>query len=422
MKVIVCGAGIIGVTTAFELARAGCDVIMIDRQPAVARETSAGNAGVIAPGYVTPWAAPGMPKKILGYLGKPASPVIFRPQASFAQWRWIRRWLANCNEDSYRINKPRMQRLAYFSRERLHQVRSELQIQYHQTQGYLQLFRTDKDRALNMSALAILKEAGIAHQELDADLCCAIEPALAARQAPLHGGLYLPDDEAGDCALFAHIMSAWLADAGVQFLFDTVIDGIAVSDGRTMRGVSVRNGAAIDFIEADAVVLAAGIDSVALAKPLGIDLPLYPVKGYSTTLAVSDSIFAPRAALIDEAYKTAITRMGDSVRIAGTAELSNHALTPHPAACETLLKMAREWFPRGAVVPEKPDFWVGRRPMTPDGPALLGATAVRGLFLNAGHGSTGWAMSLGSAKLVAEVVTGQAPSIALDGLTLDRYK
>ncbi|MGL4322823.1 MAG: FAD-dependent oxidoreductase, partial [Beijerinckiaceae bacterium] len=201
MKVIVCGAGIIGVTAAFELTRAGCDVVVIDRQDGVARETSAGNAGIIAPGYVTPWAAPGMPKKVLGYLGKSAAPVLFRPQASLAQWRWIGRWLKNCNAQSYRINKPRMQKLAYFSRERLHLVRSELAIAYNASQGYLQMFRSAADRALNEPAIAIAREAGIPHQELDADLCTAIEPALVAREAPLHSGLFLPDDEAGDCAL-----------------------------------------------------------------------------------------------------------------------------------------------------------------------------------------------------------------------------
>lgn len=422
MKVVVCGAGIIGVTTAFELARAGCDVTVIERQPGVARETSAANAGVIAPGYVTPWAAPGMPRKILGYLGKPASPVIFRPRASLAQWRWIARWLKNCNAESYRINKPRMQRLAYFSRERLHQVRSELGIRYHQTQGYLQLFRTAADRALNEPALAILREAGVAHQMLDADLCCAIEPALAARAAPLHGGLFLPDDEAGDCALFARALQFWLADAGVTFHFDTQIKGITATDGGVVRGVAVKTAQGEQFIAADAVVLAAGVESVALARPLGIDLPLYPVKGYSVTLPVRDAIFAPKAALIDEAYKTAITRMGDHVRIAGTAELSDHDLTPQPVPCETLLKMAADWFPRGMDIPARPEFWVGRRPMTPDGPALLGPTPVKGFYINAGHGSTGWAMALGAAKLLAEIVTEKTPSIALEGLTLDRYR
>ncbi|MGL4323544.1 MAG: FAD-dependent oxidoreductase, partial [Beijerinckiaceae bacterium] len=266
------------------------------------------------------------------------------------------------------------------------------------------------------------REAGIPHQELDADLCTAIEPALVAREAPLHSGLFLPDDEAGDCALFAQNLHEWLRSAGVQFHFGTQIKGIAVSDAARVQGVMIRSVSGADeFLEADAVVLAAGVDSVALARPLGIDLPLYPVKGYSVTLDVSDPVFAPKAAVIDEAYKTAMTRMGEKVRIAGTAELSDHDLTPKPVPCETLLKMAREWFPRGVAVPEQPEFWVGRRPMTPDGPPLLGPTAIAGLFLNVGHGSTGWAMSLGSAKLVAECVTQQQPSLSLDGLTMARY-
>ncbi|MGL4812672.1 MAG: D-amino acid dehydrogenase [Beijerinckiaceae bacterium] len=421
MHVIICGAGIIGVTTAYELARAGCAVTVIDRQPGVALETSAGNAGIVAPGYVTPWAAPGMPSKVLRALGKPEAAIIFRPRATFAQWRWIWRWLRHCNAQDYRINKPRSQRIAYFSRERLHAVRRELGIDYHQTQGYLQLFRTAKDRALNDPAMAVLREAGIAHQELDADLCCAIEPALAAREAPLHSGLYLPDDEAGDCAMFARQLHASLADSGVQFRFSGTITGIAVGDNGAVRGVVVKSASGEEFLTADAVVIAAGIESVGLAKPLGIDLPLYPVKGYSVTLKVTEPLFAPKAALMDDAYKTALTRMGDDVRIAGTAELSDSSLTADPVPCQTLLKVAREWFPRGVAAPAQPDFWVGRRPMTPDGPPLLGATPMRGLFINVGHGSSGWTMALGSARLVADVMMQRQPAISLDGLTLERY-
>ncbi|MET0605600.1 MAG: D-amino acid dehydrogenase [Beijerinckiaceae bacterium] len=422
MRVIVCGAGIIGVTTAYELARKGFETIVVDRCAGVARETSAGNAGVIAPGYVTPWAAPGMPRKVLRYLGKPAAPVIFRPRASVSQWRWIWRWLKNCSEAHYRINKGRSQRVAYYSRERLHHVRSELGIEYEASQGYLQLFRSGKDRELAAPALAILREAGIAHQLLEPDMCLAIEPGLMAREAPLHSGLFLPDDEAGDCALFAERLAARLQDEGVVFRLRTTIEGLASSDSGRIVGVAVRDEAGRgEFLEADAVVLAAGVESVALARPLGIDLPLYPVKGYSVTLRVSNEAFAPRAAMIDEAYKTAITRFGDRVRIAGTAELSDDALTPRATPCNTLLTVARDWFPQGIAIPMKPDFWIGRRPMTPDGPPLLGPTPVGGLFLNVGHGSSGWAMSLGSARAVADVVAGDAPDLDLDGLTLSRY-
>ncbi len=422
MRCIVCGAGIIGVTTAYELARKGFDVVVIDRQEGVARETSAGNAGIIAPGYVTPWAAPGMPKKVLSYLGKPAAPVIFRPRASLAQWRWIWRWLRNCNEASYRINKPRSQRVAYYARERLHQVRAELGVDYDASQGYLQLFRTEQDRAINAPALAILREAGVPHQLLDADMCLAIEPGLVARDAPLHSGLFLPDDEAGDCALFAARMAARLEDDNVEFRFGATIEGIAASDSGRVAGVAIRERSGRgEFLDADAVVLAAGVESVGLAKPLGVDLPLYPVKGYSTTLRITNEAFAPRAAMIDDAYKTAITRFGDRVRIAGTAELSDGDLTARQTPCDTLLKMARDWFPKGVGVPMKPTFWVGRRPMTPDGPPLLGPTKIDGLFVNVGHGSSGWAMSLGSAKAVADIVAGDAPELDMEGLTLARY-
>ncbi|MBN9062825.1 MAG: D-amino acid dehydrogenase [Rhizobiales bacterium] len=422
MRVIICGAGIIGVTAAYELSRKGFDVIVIDRRDGPARETSAGNAGVIAPGYVTPWAAPGMPGKALKYLGQPAAPIIFRPRASFAQWRWIIRWLKNCNAASYRVNKPRSQRVAFYARERLHQARAALGVDYDASQGYLQLFRTAADQALAAPAIAILREAGIAHQLLPPDMCLAIEPGLIARDAPLHSGLFLPDDEAGDCALFAERMTAHLRDEGVMFRFDAAIESIQVRNGRA-AGVAVRERSGLkETLDADAVLLAAGVDSVALARPLGIDLPLYPVKGYSTTLRVDQEAFAPKAAMMDEAYKTAITRFGDRVRIAGTAELSDDdAATLRRTPCDTLLKIARDWFPRGVAIPMRPSFWVGRRPMTPDGPPILGPTPVAGLFLNLGHGSSGWAMSLGSAKVLADIIAGDAPEIDLEGLTLARY-
>lgn len=421
MRVIVCGAGIIGVTAAYELFRKGFDVVVVDRRDGPARETSAGNAGVIAPGYVTPWAAPGMPAKVLRYLGRPAAPIIFRPRASLAQWRWIIRWLRNCNAASYRINKPRSQRIAYYARERLHRVRMELNIDYDASQGYLQLFRSEKDRQLIEPALAILREAGVGHQMLDPDMCLAIEPGLVARDAPLHSGLFLPDDEAGDCALFAEKLTARMRGDGVLFRFDSTIESIEASHSKIV-GVSVRDiHGRSELIDADAVVLAAGIESVGLAKPLGLDLPLYPVKGYSTTLRVANEAFAPRAAMLDEAYKTAITRFGDRVRIAGAAELSDDGVEPRATPCNTLLKMARDWFPQGIAAPKQPRFWVGRRPMTPDGPPILGQTEIPGLYLNVGHGSSGWAMSLGSAKAVADLVAGDSPDVDLDGLTLARY-
>ncbi|ELW9449375.1 D-amino acid dehydrogenase [Burkholderia cenocepacia] len=431
MHVIVLGAGVIGVTTAWHLREAGCDVTVIEREADVAQATSLGNAGVIAPGYVTPWAAPGMPGKILKYLFKPASPLIFRPTLDAAQWRWIARWLRECEFERFRVNKQRMQHIAYYSRACLHAFRERYPFDYGASRGYLQLLRGAFDVDMVQPALKVLRDAGIAFRELDAAGCTAIEPGLRwARQAPV-GGIYLPDDEAGDCARFTRELRALCEANGVAFRFNTELRALDVAGGKA-RGVRVaamsgnregngsggaRHGTTL---AADAIVVALGVDSAGLLRPYGIDVPLYPVKGYSATLAVVDDEKAPCAALMDESLKTAITRFGPTLRVAGTAELGNRHAALRQQALDTLMKVLDDWFPHAADRTSA-RFWVGRRPMTPDGPPLLGASGIDGLWLNVGHGSTGWAMSMGSGKVVADLVTGRAPEIDLAGLTLARY-
>ncbi|RQV77834.1 D-amino acid dehydrogenase [Burkholderia anthina] len=425
MHAIVLGAGVIGVTTAWHLREAGCDVTVIEREADVAQATSLGNAGVIAPGYVTPWAAPGMPGKILKYLFKPASPLIFRPTLDAAQWRWIARWLRECEFERFRVNKQRMQRIAYYSRACLHAFRERHPFDYGASRGYLQLLRGAFDVEMAQPALKVLRDAGIAFRELDAAGCTAIEPGLRwARQPPV-GGIYLPDDEAGDCARFTRELRALCEANGVTFRFRTAIRALDVAGGK-VRGVRVDSldaNAAVRrdaLLAADAIVVALGVDSAGLLRPHGIDVPLYPVKGYSATLVVVDDEKAPCAALMDESLKTAITRFGPTLRVAGTAELGNRRATLRQQALDTLMKVLDDWFPHAADRASA-RFWVGRRPMTPDGPPLLGASGIDGLWLNVGHGSTGWAMSMGSGKVVADLVTGRTPEIDLAGLTLARY-
>ncbi|HDR9835105.1 TPA: D-amino acid dehydrogenase [Burkholderia multivorans] len=428
MHVIVLGAGVIGVATAWHLREAGCDVTVVEREADVAQATSLGNAGVIAPGYVTPWAAPGMPGKILKYLFKPASPLIFRPTLDRAQWRWIARWLRECEFERFRVNKQRMQRIAYYSRACLHAFRERHPFDYGASRGYLQLLRGAFDVEMAQPALKVLRDAGIAFRELDAAGRTAIEPGLRwARQAPV-GGIYLPDDEAGDCARFTRELRALCEANGVTFRLRTELRALDVAGGR-VRGARI---AARDLrddghrtrddapLAADAVVVALGVDSARLLRPYGIDVPLYPVKGYSATLAVVDDEKAPRAALMDESLKTAITRFGPTLRVAGTAELGSRHAALRQQALDTLMKVLDDWFPQAADRGSA-RFWVGRRPMTPDGPPLLGASGIDGLWLNVGHGSTGWAMSMGSGKVLADLVTGRTPEIDLSGLTLARY-
>ena len=420
MKTIVLGGGVIGIATAFHLREQGCDVTVIEREPDVALATSFGNAGVIAPGYVTPWAAPGMPAKILKYLFKANSPLIFRPTLDPAQWRWIARWLHECDLARFRMNKQRMQRIAYYSRACLHEFRTRYPFDYGQSQGYLQLFRSEYDVELAQPALAVLRDAGIVHREVSAEECVQIEPGLQwAREAPL-SGLYLPDDEAGDCARFTRELRAICEKNGVTFRFDTQVTALDVQ-GNAVRGVRIASERGAGVLEADAVVVALGVESAALLAPLGVRIPLYPVKGYSATLPVTDDEKAPRAALMDESLKTAITRFGPNLRVAGTAELGNRRTTLREQALQTLMKVLDDWFPHAAN-PSSAQFWVGRRPMTPDGAPLLGPSGIDRLWVNVGHGSTGWAMSMGSGRVAADLVTGRTPEIDLDGLTLARYR
>ncbi|HEY8099365.1 MAG TPA: D-amino acid dehydrogenase [Burkholderiaceae bacterium] len=412
-QVAVIGGGVIGVCTAYFLAEAGHEVVLIERYGNVAEQASFGNAGVIAPGYVTPWAAPGMPKKILSYLFKSEAPVLLKPTMDRALWRWIRLWLSECELNRYRINKERMQRIAFYSRGILHQLREHYRLEYEQTQGYLQLFRTQQDLQLAEPALALLAESGVQHRMVDAEAAHQIEPALS-KNTPLAGALYLPQDESGNCPLFTKQLKTIAQTRGVEFHFGSTVHNIEPIDNRIKFQIDDRN------FSADAVVVAAGIDSMQLLAPLGIHVPLYPIKGYAATAAIRNFDDAPLAALMDESYKVAITRLGSRIRIAGMAEVGSRNKVLHQAALRTLIKVGNDWFP-DATNYNNASFWCGARPMLPDGPPLLGATPVKNLYVNIGHGTTGWAMAAGSGKVVADIISGQTPDIDMDGLTLSRY-
>ncbi|MBV8273134.1 MAG: D-amino acid dehydrogenase [Cupriavidus sp.] len=425
MHVIVIGAGAIGVCSAWYLRQAGFEVTVLERRGAPAQEASFGNAGVIAPGYVTPWAAPGMPRKILRTLFEREAPVVFRPSADPAMWRWITRWLRECHPERYRINKLRMQRVAFYSRTCLHELRSELDIEYEQSRGYLQLFRTQRDLDLAAPALALLRENAVPHRLVDAAGCRRIEPGLTD-DTPLAGGLHLPEDESGNCPMFVRRLHQHAEAAGVRFRFQTSVARLRIASGGLSVELETPGGRVPEVLDADRVLLAAGVGSAALLRPLGLRVPLYPVKGYSATVMVSDELQAPLGALMDESFKVAITRMGNRLRVAGTAELGSRRLDLRPAALNTLIKVARDWFPAAGHY-NQATLWAGARPMLPDGPPLIGATSVPGLFLNLGHGSTGWAMSCGSGKIAADQIAasagrGDGPAIDMDGLTPARYQ
>ncbi len=413
MEAAVIGAGVIGVTTAHCLQREGLRVTVFERHGAAAQETSAANAGLIAPAYVTPWAQPGMPAKVLSYLLSADAPVRIRPRLDLQQWRWLARAVRECRLDRFRRNKARMQRLALYSRSLLHEVRARLGIDDHQSRGCLQLYRDQRELERAAPARALLAEGPFPHQLLTPERCRALEPALRP-DAPLAGGLFMPEDEAGDCAAFTARLQQICAADGVRFRFGTAVTALACAGDR----ITVHTAAGPQA--PDVVVVAAGVDSARLLRPLGLSLPLYPVKGYSVTVPLLRPDRAPAVAIMDEAYKVAITRMGDRLRVAGTAEIGGRALTARPALTRSLIRIARHWFPEAGDYPRAAS-WVGARPMLPDGPPLLGAGPWRNLFLNLGHGSSGWAMACGSAQIVADLIAGRPPAIDLEGLTLARY-
>ena len=415
MRVIVVGAGIIGVCTAYYLRRAGMDVTVVERRPGVAQETSFANAGVMAPSYVSPWAQPGMPAKVVAYLFRPEAPIVFRPSADPALWRWILRWLSECDVERFRRNKARMQRLAFYSQAQLRTLRTEHAIDYEQATGYLQLFRTPAEVERSATTRAMLTELGVAHRLLSADETRGVEPSLHPL-TPLAGALHLPDDETGNCAFFAHQLKDIATRDGVDFRF-----GVTAREFDVLGNRIERLATDAGEMRADAYIVAGGIDSLRLVAPLGIRLPLMPVKGYSATAAITALDCAPMTSVMDETYKVAITRMGNRLRIAGTAELGTSGMKLRDGALRTLIKVAGDWFPRAAAY-ARAQFWIGARPMLPDGPPVLGASRIANLYLNTGHGSTGWVMACGSGKVVADVVQGATPEIDLDGLTIDRYE
>jgi D-amino-acid dehydrogenase len=415
MRVIVVGAGIIGVCTAYYLRRAGMDVTVVERRQGVAQETSFANAGVMAPSYVSPWAQPGMPGKVMAYLFRPEAPIVFRPSADPALWRWIARWLAECNVERFRRNKARMQRLAFYSQAQLRALRAEHAIDYEQATGYLQLFRTAVEVDRSATTRTMLAELGVAHRLLSADEARAVEPSLHPL-APLAGALHLPDDETGNCAFFAQQLKGLAVRDGVDFRFGVGARSFDLHGGRVARLLTDAGP-----LDADAYVVAGGVGSVDLLLPLGIRLPLMPVKGYSATAAITALDCAPITSVMDESYKVAITRMGNRLRIAGTAELGTSGMKLRDGALRTLIKVAGDWFPRAAAY-ARAQFWIGARPMLPDGPPVLGASRIANLYLNTGHGSTGWAMACGSGKVVTDVIRGATPEIDLEGLTIDRYE
>ena len=446
MRVAVVGAGIVGVTTAFELGADGHEVTVFERRGSVAAETSFANAGVVAPGYVTPWAAPGMPGKVLRSLFQKHGAVRLNARVDGATLAWMWRWWRAARSGNYAAHRFAMQRLAIFSRERLHQVTAKMQLDYERSDGYLVLLRSPQDLALAEPGLALLEELGVRHSVLQPAGCVAIEPGLNA-DTPLHAGIHLPDDEVGNCRQFAHLLRAEAQARGVRFRFHADVERIvpgkrpelmlqpSSSDdsGPATTIDSSRTGFAptapmllAPLTESvDAVVVCAALDSARLLAPHGLALPLAPVYGYSVTAPLRQHDVhgerGPRSGVMDERYKVAISRLGSRVRVAGSAELGGSPGNHNDAALETLYKVLNDWFP-GAARMTQAQRWKGARPMLPDGPPLLGRSGIPGVWLNLGHGSSGWALACGSARVLADLMASRTPAVDTAAFGVERLR
>jgi D-amino-acid dehydrogenase len=416
MRVIVLGSGVVGVTSAWYLARAGHEVTVLDRQQAAGMETSFANAGQLSYGYSAPWAGPGIPVKALKWLMMRHRPLVLWPRADRRLYAWLAMMLANCTEAAYRLNKTRMVRLAEYSRDCLGDLRRETGIAYDgRSMGTLQLFRTQKQLDAVAGDTAVLDAFKVPYEVLDPAGCIAAEPALAHVRGKFVGGLRLPGDETGDAHLFTQRLAAMAAQIGVTFRYGVAIRGLS-AEGDRITAVVTEQG----IETADCYVAALGSFTPALLAPLGVRVPVYPVKGYSLTLPVKEEGGAPVSTVMDETYKVAITRLGDRIRVGGTAELAGFSLRLRRPRRETLEHSVTDLFPRGGDVAEA-RFWTGLRPMTPDGTPVVGPTRFRNLHLNTGHGTLGWTMACGSGRVLADLVTGRKPEIEISDLTLDRY-
>lgn len=416
MKVLILGAGVVGVTSAYYLATKGFDVTVIDRQPGPGLETSFANAGQVSPGYSAPWAAPGIPVKALKWLFMRHAPLFIRPLESWAQIRWTLQMLRNCTTERYGINKSRMVRLAEYSRDCLKELRAETGIAYEERQrGTLQVFRTNRQLDGAAKDIAVLKECGVEYELLDRHGCARAEPALGLVQDKLVGGLRLPGDETGDCHLFTTRLARIAEEMGVRFLWNRSIDAI-VRAGDRISGVDAGG----ERLTAQHYVVALGSHSTPLLKQIGLPIPVYPVKGFSLTVPIRDRTAAPVSTVMDETFKVAVTRFDDRIRVGGMADLCGFDTHLSQRRRGTLEMVVKDLFPGGGDVAAS-TLWAGFRPMTPDGTPILGATECPALWISTGHGTLGWTMACGSGRVLADLLAGHQPAIRVDDLHIGRY-
>jgi D-amino-acid dehydrogenase len=411
MRVLVLGAGVVGVTAAWYLAADGHEVIVVDRQPSAAQETSFANGGQISASYAEPWANPEAPRKVLQWLGREDAPLLFRLRADWRQWRWGLQFLVECLPARTRHNTIQCLNLALYSRDCLKALRAATGIAYdHLEHGILQFYTDGKEFEQGIASSVLMREFGCDRDVKTADECVAIEPALAQCRDRVAGGIFTATDESGDAQQFTQALAALAAARGVKFRWNTTIEALAAA-GDAIGGVRCTDAQSRQHtLTADAYVMALGSFSPLLLRPLDVPCLVYPAKGYSATIAVGDHRGAPTVSLTDLAAKIVLTRLGDRLRVAGTAELNGYGIELNPIRCDALVRRTFDLFPdageRSGV-----QFWAGLRPATPSNVPLVGGTRYRNLFLDTGHGTLGWTMACGSGRALADVVAGRVPDV-----------
>ena len=411
MKVIVLGAGVIGTATAWYSALSGHEVTVVERREGPGLETSFANGGQISAGHAEPWANPDTPRKILAWLGREDAPLLFRPQADPSQWRWGLRFLYECASWRTRENIADIVKLALYSRASLQRLRDETGIQYDQVlRGILHYYTDRRDFDTAVAHAGQMRAFGLEREVKSVDEAIAIEPALARSRDRLVGATYVASDESGDAHKFTCTLAGLAEARGVTFRYHHAILGLK-RDGDRVAGVVVKHAAGEEeTLKADAYVVALGAYSPLLTRPIGLDLPVYPAKGYSASIEIADERLAPEVSLTDEAAKLVFSRLGNRLRVAGTAELAGYSTEVNPVRCAAIVRRAAEIFP-GAGHYDRPQFWAGLRPATPSNVPLIGRTRFANLYLNTGHGTLGWTLACGSGRALADILSGRRPEV-----------
>lgn len=407
MRVVVLGAGLVGVASAWYLREDGHEVTVIDRQPGVALETSFANGGQISTSHAEPWANPGTPAKVLRWLGREESPLLWRLRADAAQWAWGLRFLRECTPGRTRRNIVAILRLALYSRALLKELRPALGLEYDQQErGILHFYTDAAEFAHALPQAELMRQYGCQRVVKSAAECLVIEPALAGSTVPIVGGTYTADDESGDAHKFVVTLAARAAQRGVAFLHGRTVTALSVAGG-AVAGVRLDNGATVT---ADAYVGALGSYTPQLLRPTGIHLPVYPAKGYSVTIPLAADSVAPTVSLTDDGHKIVFSRLGDRLRVAGTAEFTGYDTSINTVRCAAIVKRTLALFPHAGIGPNV-EYWAGLRPATPSNVPVIGATRLTNLYLNTGHGTLGWTMACGTGRLLADLLRSRRPAL-----------